>query len=112
MDDQVKLKLLTEKSEMLKAMAHPMRLCILNCLLSSQDCNVTTLTKKLSQPQSTISQHISKLKAHGLIEGQRNGVEIQYRVIDDEVKSIIDLLLKELHKDAVDGSINEDALNC
>ncbi len=99
MEDQVKLKLLTEKSEMLKAMAHPMRLCILNCLLSSQDCNVSTLVKKLKQPQSTISQHLSKLKSHGLIEGQRKGVEIQYRVIDGEVKPIIELLLKELHKD-------------
>ena len=110
MNDQVKLKLLKDKSEMLKAIAHPMRLCMLNCLMSSQECNVTTLTKKLHQPQSTISQHLSKLKSHGLIEGERNGVEIQYRVVDDEVKSIINLLLKELHQNAVDNE--EEAIEC
>ena len=102
MDDKLKLKLLTEKSEMLKAMAHPMRLCILNCLMTSQECNVTTLTQKLKQPQSTVSQHLAKLKSHGLIEGQRNGVEMQYRVIDSDVKPIIDVLLKELHQSTED----------
>lgn len=97
MDDNMKLKLLTEKSDMLKAMAHPMRLCILNCLMTSEECNVTTLTQKLKQPQSTVSQHLSKLKSHGLIEGQRNGASMQYRIVGEDVKPIIDVLLKELH---------------
>lgn len=99
MDETAKLILLKSKSEMLKTIAHPIRLCILNCLISSPECNVTTLVNKLHQPQSTISQHLSKLKSHGLIKGERNGVEIQYRVVDEEVKLIINLLLKELHQD-------------
>lgn len=102
MDDSTKLKLLTEKSDMLKAMAHPMRLCILNCLMTSQECNVTSLTQKLKQPQSTVSQHLSKLKSQGLIEGQRNGNEMQYRIIDDDVKPIIDVLLWKLHQSTKD----------
>lgn len=99
MSDQKKYNLLKKKSELLKAIAHPMRLCILNCLMTNESCNVTTLTKRMHMPQSTISQHLSKLKSYGLIEGEKNGVEIQYRVISDEVMSIIHLLLDGLEDD-------------
>jgi ArsR family transcriptional regulator len=92
------MRILTKKSELLKTIAHPMRLCILNCLMSNESCNVTTLTKKMDKPQSTISQHLSKLKSGGIIEGQRNGVEIQYRLVSEEVKLLIHLLLDELEE--------------
>lgn len=105
MPDQVKIKLLTKKSELLKVIAHPMRLCILNCLMGTEDCNVTTLTKKMDTPQSTISQHLSKLKSHGIIEGKRNGVEIQYNVVNEEVIKLIHLLLDELYVDSTDESV-------
>lgn len=108
MQDEVKMTALKNKSEMLKAIAHPMRLCILNCLMTTEDCNVTTLAKKMDKPQSTISQHLSKLKSHGLIEGDRNGVEIQYRVVEDDVKEIIKLLLKDL----TENKENEQSLSC
>jgi len=66
--------------------------------MGTEDCNVTTLTKKMDTPQSTISQHLSKLKSYGIIEGTRNGVEIQYNVVNDEVKKIIHLLLQEFYE--------------
>jgi len=94
--DKRKIKLLTKKSEMLKVIAHPMRLCILNCLMTTEDCNVKKLTQKMETPQSTISQHLSKLRTHGIIEGTRHGVEIQYNVIDDDVKKLMKLLLADL----------------
>lgn len=96
MADKAKIKLLTKKSEMLKVIAHPMRLCILNCLMTTEDCNVTTLAQKMETPQSTISQHLSKLKSHNIIEGTRNGVEVQYKVVDDDVKKLMKLLLRDL----------------
>lgn len=107
MPDQEKIRILTKKSELLKTIAHPMRLCILNCLMSNESCNVTTLTKKMETPQSTISQHLSKLKSHGIIEGTRNGVEIQYRLINEEVKLLIHLLLDELYVRDSNGESND-----
>lgn len=106
MPDQAKIKLLTKKSELLKVIAHPMRLCILNCLMTTENCNVTMLTQKMDTPQSTISQHLSKLKSHGIIEGNRHGVEILYNVIDDEVIRLIHLLLSELQE------TQNDTLEC
>lgn len=108
MNDHEKMLLLKSKSEMLKAIAHPMRLCILHNLMMHRECNVKTLTQKLARPQSTVSQHLSKLKSIGIIEGHRTGVEIQYRVIDDDVKTIIRLLLKDLQ----DPVSSDDSSDC
>lgn len=108
MPDQEKMKILTKKSETLKVIAHPIRLCILNCLMEMEECNVTTLAKRMETPQSTVSQHLSKLKSHSIIEGRRNGVEIQYRMIDDNVRAIVSLLLNQLYE----GSDKEKTIKC
>ena len=82
------------KADKLKAMAHPHRLCILKGL-SENSCNVTKIQECLGLPQSTISQHLSKLKAAGIISGQRNGQEVCYRITDDGVTSLIKLLFND-----------------
>lgn len=79
------------KSEVLKAIAHPVRLCIVKGLLENQ-CNVTKIQECLGLPQSTVSQHLAKLKAARVIEGDRNGLEICYKVTNDDVKRIIKAL--------------------
>ncbi len=87
-------KLLIESAELLKALSHPMRLCIVKSLCSNGACNVSNMQSRLKMPQSTVSQHLSKLKAHGIIEGKRQGTEIVYRVIHPGARQIIDLLQK------------------
>ena len=84
-----------EGAELLKVLAHPVRLCILNGLLKNGGCNVSKMQGCLGMPQSTISQHIQKLKSAGIIEGERNGVEIVYRVIDERVKYLIQIIEEE-----------------
>ncbi|WP_105619981.1 ArsR/SmtB family transcription factor [Vallitalea okinawensis] len=79
-------------SEILKALGHPARLCIVRGLIQNKGCNVSFMQNCLSLPQSTISQHISKLKAAGIIEGSRNGLEINYTVVDDDTINIINTL--------------------
>lgn len=97
---ELKEDILKRKSELIKVIAHPMRLCILHCLLENK-CNVSTLIEKMKIPQSTISQHLSKLKMCGVIEGERKGVEIEYRVINKEVEMIIKLLLGDCHEEEI-----------
>jgi len=46
----------------------------------------------LNMPQSTISQHIGKLKTFGIIDWQRNGLEIIYSVSDENIKKLIEVL--------------------
>ena len=76
-------------SELLKALAHPVRLCIVKGLLENGPCNVSNMYNCLEMPQSTVSQHVSKLKAAGIIKGVRNGTEIVYEVSDPKIKKLI-----------------------
>lgn len=84
-----------DAAELLKAMAHPVRLCIINGLIQTGGCNVTHMQNCLGVPQSTISQHIQKLKAAGIIKGERNGVEITYTLKDERIKTIVRVLINK-----------------
>lgn len=84
--------LFVEKAEILKALSHPARLCIVKGLLENGTSNVTNMCHCLNMPQSTISQHVSKLRSAGIIKGTRNGLEIIYSVYNKDVKKIIEAL--------------------
>jgi len=86
------------KAEKLKAIAHPHRLCIIKGLMDGS-CNVTKIQECLGIPQSTVSQHLAKLKSAGIIVGVRNGLEICYRVVDEEIINIVKILLKDQPED-------------
>ena len=81
------------QAEKLKAISHPQRLCIIKGLMENS-CNVTKIQECMKLPQSTVSQHLSKLKAAGIVTGVRNGLEICYSVVDEDVKEIVRILTK------------------
>lgn len=81
-----------EICEVLKAISHPVRLCIVRGLIDKKHCNVSYMQSCLKLPQSTISQHIQKLKSAGIIEGKRNGLEINYSVCNEKVIKLIKVL--------------------
>jgi len=86
-------KIYEKKAEKLKALAHPHRLCIVKGLIDNK-CNVTKIQECLGLPQSTVSQHLAKLKAAGIIDGERKGLEICYSVIDNEIINITKILFE------------------
>lgn len=81
-----------ETAELLKVLAHPVRLCIVKGLIEKGECNVTYMQSCLDTPQSTTSQHLQKLRSAGIVEGKRNGLEINYRVCNDKVYELIKTL--------------------
>lgn len=83
-----------KKSELLKALGHPVRLRIVEGLLSNSECNVNDMVVRLGLPQSTVSQHLSILRHRGIIAPRKEGVQVCYRVIDDKVKDLIKLFSK------------------
>jgi len=85
-------ELFKEKAEFLKVLAHPVRLCIVRGLMSQDECNVSHIQNCLERPQSTISQHLAKLRSAGIIKGRRCGLEVYYRVINEDAKKIVRLL--------------------
>src|SRR6056297_782207 len=81
------------ESEILKVLGHPIRLKII-AGLTSQSCNVKKIWECLGLPQATVSQHLALLKNKGIISGQRDGVEVFYRVVSDEAQKVVGALLK------------------
>lgn len=82
-------------AERLKIMAHPIRLCILKNLLANGGCNVSNMQNCLMAPQSTVSQHLQKLRSAGLVKAQRKGLLVEYAIADPSLQQIIEVLFDE-----------------
>lgn len=65
-------------AQLLKAMAHPARIAILQRILISDTCICGDLVEELGLAQATISQHLKELKTAGLIQGTIEGVSVCY----------------------------------
>jgi len=68
-----------EAAELLKLLANDQRLIIL-CRLSDEEMSVSELGGHVSLAQSALSQHLAKLRAHGLVSSRREGQNIYYRL--------------------------------
>lgn len=69
-----------ECAGILRAVGDPTRLTILESLLTQEKC-VGDLVRELNRPQPYISHHLRILRQAGLIEGQRDGKQICYRIV-------------------------------
>jgi len=69
-----------------KALAHPMRIAILDYLDKQSCCFTGDLVDIFSMAQSTISQHLKELKNAGLIQGELNPPKIKYCINQQEWK--------------------------
>ena len=63
---------------MLKAIAHPARLAILQQIISANACICGDLVNELGLAQPTISQHLKELKNAGIIQGTVEGTSVCY----------------------------------
>jgi DNA-binding transcriptional ArsR family regulator len=75
-------------SEFLKALSHESRLLIL-CVLCEGERSVTELEGLLSLRQSSVSQHLARLRLDGLVQTKRNGKAIHYSLANDAVRLIL-----------------------
>lgn len=65
-------------AQMMKALAHPARIAIVQNLLKAQACICGDLVEELGLAQATISQHLKELKNIGLIKGTIEGTSVCY----------------------------------
>lgn len=77
-----KTEIFTEKqnklAQMMKALAHPARIAIIQHLIKSDACICGDLVEELGLAQATISQHLKELKNVGLIQGTIEGTSVCY----------------------------------
>lgn len=75
-------------ADMLKAVAHPVRLRII-AMLESGEKTVTELHSALQTQQSYTSQLLLAMKARGILSSRRAGNQVFYRIARPEVLEII-----------------------
>jgi len=72
------------QAEVLKTLANPRRLEIIH-RLAQGPCEVRRLAEDLGAPQPNISQHLAVLRSTGLVDAERDGREVRYRLTDPDV---------------------------
>jgi ArsR family transcriptional regulator len=83
----------TRLARKFKALAHPVRIKLLE-RLAKGECCVTEIKKCLDISQPNVSQHLKTLKLAGIIEGKRTKTKICYRISDERVLNILKTLLE------------------
>ncbi|PRZ01901.1 ArsR family transcriptional regulator [Marinilabilia salmonicolor] len=81
---------LDRAASMLKAIAHPMRIAILNHLEDGKKLTVTQIHNLLNIEQSTTSHHLGILKDKGVLASQRDGKNTFYFLKHDSLRNIVE----------------------
>lgn len=76
MDAKIKGKY-EARARIIKALAHPTRLYIVDMLTDQEKC-VCELTEKIGADMSTVSKHLSILKGAGIVSDQKRGTQVYY----------------------------------
>ena len=84
----------SEVARKFRALAHPMRLKLVNELIKGECC-VGEAQKCLSISQPNVSQHLKVLKEAGIIISRREKNRVCYRASDDSVKKIFKIIFRE-----------------
>src|SRR4030042_1337535 len=96
MEEFMDERVLELKAEVLKALAQPNRLKILECLRNGEKC-ICEIVPAINGEQSNISRHISLMQKSHLVTTRKDGVRVMVKVVDKRIFEILDsvsLLLK------------------
>jgi DNA-binding transcriptional ArsR family regulator len=85
---------LDKASVILKAIAHPMRIAILNQLDGGKELSVTEIHESLGIEQAAASHHLGILKDKGVLSSRRDGKNTYYFIRNENLLGIIDCISK------------------
>jgi DNA-binding transcriptional ArsR family regulator len=85
-------------SEILRALAHPLRMQILEYIDQHKTVNVNKIYNNLSLEQSITSQHLKTLRSAGLVHAYREGKMIHYTIDYDKLHIAVKAVNRFLEK--------------
>jgi DNA-binding transcriptional ArsR family regulator len=74
-----------------KVISHPARLAILEFLAETKTCMSGDISDYLPLGRTTVSQHLKELRNLGLIQGDIDGLKINYCLRSEEIKRFLNL---------------------
>jgi DNA-binding transcriptional ArsR family regulator len=87
-------KRIDKAAYVLKAVAHPLRIKIIQMLNDNKELNVSTIYKNLNAEQSLISHHLINMRDKGILDIRRSGKNIYYFLVDTAVADVIQCIYK------------------
>ena len=85
------------QAEVLKTLANGRRLEILHRLIDGP-CEVSRLAVDLGISQPNVSQHLALLRTAGVVDAERSGREVRYRLADPDVMVACDVMRAVLQR--------------
>jgi len=79
MPDKKKLLLFEKQAEIAKAIAHPLRLAIVDFLKDGEQC-VCDIAEDVGAERSNVSRHLSVMVNAGVLEYRKEGLKVIYRL--------------------------------
>ncbi len=84
-------------AECLKALAHPVRIKILEELGTGRKC-VSELSEKIGVTQTNLSQHLGLLKDRGWVKRKREAVYAYYSLSDNKISVVLTRVCEVIHR--------------
>ncbi|MDF7826537.1 metalloregulator ArsR/SmtB family transcription factor [Pontiellaceae bacterium B12227] len=85
---------LTQASDMLRTLAHPARLQVIDLLHTAGTLPVGEIMDYLDLAQSAASQHLNHMRRTGLLKSERRGKEVWYSIADARPIALLNCLCK------------------
>ena len=89
------------KAEFFKALAHPLRIAVLDALRKGE-VGVNELCSLLKVEQSTLSQQLSVLRSRNIVVGRKEGLNVYYSVRDSTVFRLLDVAKEIFNNHLID----------
>ena len=83
------LPLYEVKANLFKGLSHPFRIRILELLSDAEEVSVAELLSETALEASHLSQHLAVLRRHRLVESQRRGSHVYYRLAHRQVAEML-----------------------
>lgn len=91
-------ELQTLKAEFFRALAHPVRIRLLEVLVSGGQTSVQELQGALGIDQPIVSQQLARLRASGIVVARKSGVVMRYAVADRQIASLLKVARQILNR--------------
>ncbi|MEA5114618.1 MAG: metalloregulator ArsR/SmtB family transcription factor [Geobacteraceae bacterium] len=91
-------ELVIARADILKAIAQPTRLKIIELLRDGERC-VCEIFPAIAEEQSNTSRHLNMLQSCGVLARRKDGIKIMYRLKHPEVLEILQLATAILKKE-------------
>ena len=87
----IPMERLEQAASVLRVLAHPHRLRICELLMADR-LPVSALAKHLGIACNAVSQHLTMMKAMGILASEREGKEVYYRVVDERPNWLLECI--------------------